>query len=183
MLQLVLEPILGGKVMAARVEGQCGSRTWQFCTATEGLRIVNVGIREGLWGTREAMGICQEICRHLPLETTDLAANLQKCDAIAADKVKAEAHLVEGHVLIALKMSGTLLQNALSPDLCSAMAILDFYCNGIVLHMGDCLWTLQKMLELGVADTIPDKAFHRLTGEFHRSLAAEFRYRQAVSAF
>lgn len=185
MLQVILESVFGGRVKTARIEGHCGTRTWSFCTATEGLRIVNAGIREGLWGTREtsALEFGHKICRHLPLETSDVAEDLKRFESVGSDKVVVEVNPTEDHKLVVLKVGGRVLQDAVLPDLCMPFELLEFYRTHGSLSASDCLAAARKMLELGVSDTISDTAFYRLTGDRARSLWGEGDYRRSVYPF
>lgn len=185
MLQVILGTVFGGRVNIARIEGHCGTRTWAFCTATEGLRIVNAGIKEGLWGTRETLALefGYKICRHLPLEMSDLAEGLKRFEPTGPEKVLVEVEPVEDHKLVILKVGGRVLQNAVLPDLCMPFELLEFYRTHGSLNTGDCLTATRKMLELGVSDTISDEALHRLSGERVRSLWSEGDYRRSVWPF
>ncbi len=182
-MRLVLGEMAGGRVTVGQIEGHCGGRTWSFCTADEGLRIMHAGVRERLWGSHETQSVAQEICRHLPLDTTDLAELMCSFDDLGQGAVSAAVHTIEGHKTVLIMSGNRVLQNALLPDICSALSALEIYRVRMMIHSGDCITALKQMLEQGVKDTIPDDAFRRLSRGTHRSLRSELALRQSLVEF
>lgn len=179
MLQLLLEPVLRGKVMTARIEGHCGTKTWRFCTWTEGRRIVDAGIQEGYWGRREIRPVWAGIEANLPVDTQDLARRLSRFET-TSQNVVLSFPTAEGQAGVWMKVADKDLQTVVLPVISQAIEVLEFYLNHGVLTNGDCIAAVQTALASGVSDTISDAFFSRLIRGTARSLEVEGHYRRAL---
>lgn len=179
MLRLVLEPVLGDRVMTARVEGHCGAQTWRFCLAQEGIRIIENGVWEGAWGWRETRSLCEQIEARLPSDNKALEASLRRFDALS-QRLGVVFRIAEGQKMVWLKSGGVSLHALGLPTIGSCIDVLLPYFETGRLNSGDCLHVLQQVVLGGMSDTICDQAFDFMVRGRRRSLVVEGLFRQEI---
>ena len=159
MLRMHWEEVLGGRVLLGQIEGHCGRRFWKFGTANEGLRILQTGVTEGLWGPNETRSMAEEISARLSFDPDDLAGRLCQLD-VTSIRVRCEFSVEANQTHVWMRASNRRLHIGPLPTLTMAVEVLEAQRLRGVLNTGDCIAALQAVLAAGVVDTVGDDLYY-----------------------